>query len=121
MSERIWSCKIGGDAGELPDGCDRPMREAIAKAYQAITGREPEFIFSGWAAQLTESERAVVENREPRTEFWCKHCKQSTVPPEQCISTGCQKPAVGASVLCQEHYDALPSAMRGENGSGSTP
>jgi hypothetical protein len=41
------------------------MRRAVERAYRDITGREPDFIFSGWGAQLTESERAVVEDRLP--------------------------------------------------------
>lgn len=41
------------------------MREAVARAYREITGRDPDFIFSGWGAELTEGECAVVENRLP--------------------------------------------------------
>lgn len=64
--ESIWQCKIGGEhTGVLPPGCDLPMRKAIAAAFREITGAEPQFIFSGWASKLTESERAVVENRDP--------------------------------------------------------
>lgn len=66
MSERIWFCKIGGPVGKLPRGADGPMREAVAEAYKRLTGREPEFCFSGWGGELTEPERAVVENRAPR-------------------------------------------------------
>lgn len=59
---KIWSCKIGEVHEDiLPKGSDLPMREAVAAAYRAITGQEPVFLFSGWAAELTESERAVVE------------------------------------------------------------
>jgi len=65
MIERVWKCKIGGQADMLPMGADSPMRKAIRAAYLELTGCEPEFIFSGWAAKLTEGERAVVENREP--------------------------------------------------------
>ena len=42
------------------------MRQAVAEAYRKITGHEPDFIFSGWGAQLTEPERAVVEDRMPK-------------------------------------------------------
>jgi hypothetical protein len=42
------------------------MRQAVAEAYERITGIEPDFIFSGWGAELNESERAVVEDRLPR-------------------------------------------------------
>lgn len=41
------------------------MRDAIQAAYAWRFGVEPEFIFSGWGAELTEPERAVVENRAP--------------------------------------------------------
>ena len=61
-----WSCKIGEvDPSGVPNGGDGPMRKAVAAAYRELTGVEPEFIFSGWGAQLTEGERAVVENRLP--------------------------------------------------------
>lgn len=62
--ERIWSCKIGGVVS-LPRGADSPMRLAVARAFSELTGSIPEFIFSGWGAELTEPERAVVENRSP--------------------------------------------------------
>lgn len=42
------------------------MRDAARRAYRELTGREAEFCFSGWAAELTEGELAVVENRAPR-------------------------------------------------------
>jgi hypothetical protein len=64
MSGKIWSCKIG-ETASVPSGADLPMREAVARAYEEITGESPVFIFSGWGAELTEPERAVVENREP--------------------------------------------------------
>jgi hypothetical protein len=57
----IWECKIGGSAAHLPNGADYPMRRAIERAYREITGEDPEFIFSGWGAQLTESQEAVVD------------------------------------------------------------
>ena len=63
--EIIWRCKIGGPGYLTGGGNDLPMRQAIARAYREITGFEPEFIFSGWGAELTEPERAVVEDREP--------------------------------------------------------
>lgn len=68
---KIWSCKIGEvpveEFGEYDANSpkDPPMRMAIRDAYVRITGREPDFIFSGWGAELTEPERAVVENRDP--------------------------------------------------------
>jgi len=75
VAEHIWYCKIGGEIPDEvwePDGeymaHDFPMRRAIEEAYYNLFGSYPEFIFSGWAAELTEPERAVVENRLPREE-----------------------------------------------------
>jgi hypothetical protein len=63
---RTWGCKIGEvDASKLPPGADFPMREAIERAYTELTGEPPAFIFSGWAAELTEGERAAHEDRLP--------------------------------------------------------
>lgn len=62
---KIWKCKIG-EVADVPTGSDLPMREAVARAYKEITGQEPVFIFSGWGGELTEPERAVVENRLPQ-------------------------------------------------------
>lgn len=59
---KIWSCRIG-EVLELPPGADMPMRQAVSDAYQKITGWQPDFIFSGWGGELSEGERAVVENR----------------------------------------------------------
>lgn len=61
---RIWSCKIG-ETDAIPAGADLLMRNAVASAYRELTGTMPGFIFSGWGAELTEGERAVVENRLP--------------------------------------------------------
>jgi hypothetical protein len=56
--KKIWYCKIGEvDNSKLKDGADLPMRIAIGAAYQKLTGEEPNFIFSGWGAELTDSER----------------------------------------------------------------
>lgn len=66
-TDRVWTCKVGF-AGPLPSGSDGPMRDAIAAAYRQLTGREPEFVFSGWAGELTEGELACVENRMPDPE-----------------------------------------------------
>lgn len=59
----IWMCKIGtleDGSVELPTGCDLPMRLAIQDAYKKLTGKEPDFIFSGWSAELTEGELNVL-------------------------------------------------------------
>lgn len=61
--ESIWACKIGpADRATLPHGADLPMRQAVQRAYKELTGAEPEFIFSGWAAELTAGEAEVVED-----------------------------------------------------------
>lgn len=63
---KIWSCKIGEceESDLLRDGeyygADGPMRQAIREAYLKVTGKEPDFIFSGWVAELTEAERECV-------------------------------------------------------------
>jgi hypothetical protein len=63
---KIWFCKIGEiDADRLPDAADWPMRKAIAAAYLKITGQPDDFIFSGWDGELTELQRAIVEDRSP--------------------------------------------------------
>jgi hypothetical protein len=41
------------------------MRDAIREAFHALTGKWPDFLFSGWGQRLSESEQAVVDNREP--------------------------------------------------------
>jgi len=59
--KNIWACKIGEiDSAKLPKGSDAPMRKAVEEAYWRLTGEYPDFIFSGWGAELTESERAAV-------------------------------------------------------------
>ena len=58
-----WSCKIGEmGPSKVPAG-DLPMRMAVQRAYEQLTGEAPAFCFSGWGAQLTDGERAVVEDR----------------------------------------------------------
>ena len=59
--KKVWQAKIGF-APWLPTGADLPMREAIERAFINLTGHTPEFIFSGWGAELTESELAVVND-----------------------------------------------------------
>lgn len=57
----IWECKIGeADRERLPEGCDYPMRQAVRRAYWELTGQEPQFIFSGWGGELTDSEKAAL-------------------------------------------------------------
>lgn len=65
MKKKIWDCKIGEiDPLKLPKGADGPMRKAIEKAYYDLTGEWPDFVFSGWGAELTEGERRVIEESD---------------------------------------------------------
>jgi hypothetical protein len=58
---KVWECRIGWAANaDLPEGADGPMRAAVEEAYERITGRSPEFIFSGWGAELSVDEARVV-------------------------------------------------------------
>lgn len=59
--EKIWMCKIGGPAGDIPDDADAPMRQAVEQAYREITGIDAKFTFSGWDGHLDEIERRVVD------------------------------------------------------------
>lgn len=64
--QKLWECKIGEcDAAKLPPGGDNPMRDAVAEKYKELTGEDPDFLFSGWGAELDEGERAAHENRMP--------------------------------------------------------
>ena len=63
----VWFCKIGpADRAELPPGSDGPMRDAVAKAFQKLTGHPPQAIFSGWGYEFTESEQAVIDMQEEK-------------------------------------------------------
>lgn len=75
-TERIWYCKIGGpisDEAWRPEGewhytpNDPALRDAVTMAYKQRFGVEPEFVFSGWGAELTEPERAAAEDRPPNS------------------------------------------------------
>lgn len=97
--ERIWFCKVGGPTDFFQRAADIPMRNAIAKAFRDVTGLDPEFIFSGWGGELTEGERAVVENRAPSLceinqphQYECKRC--GIAPTE-----GASEPPAGAMDL----------------------
>lgn len=68
-AERVWTCKVGGPVAGIPNGGDSPMRAAVSQAFEQVTGFEARFIFSGWGGELTEGERAVVENRPAMPTF----------------------------------------------------
>lgn len=62
-----WTCQIGEvPRDSIPDDSDGPMRAAVARAYRELTGRDDDFLFSGWGDPLPERYRAAVENRLPR-------------------------------------------------------
>ena len=113
---KIWKCKIGEVyASKLPQGADGPMREAVERAYREITGEESDFLFSGWDSELTEGERAVVENRAPN-EPPCPHGIPHGTPCDDCvICPGCchQFPAIPVNVQTE-----LSSALAAQPGQG---
>jgi hypothetical protein len=69
----IWECKIGEvENSNVPDGGDSPMRKAVEAAYIKLTGKAPEFIFSGWGAKLDGWEQSIVDrDRKPK----CDECR----------------------------------------------
>jgi hypothetical protein len=63
---QVWQCKIGvvdADILYSENGQDLPMREAVTAAFMLLFGREPEFLFSGWNADLDEGEADCVNNK----------------------------------------------------------
>lgn len=67
---KIWTCKIGECSDEELNryfaAADEPMRNSISAVYRTVTGREPDFIFSGWGGVLDRVEREVVEEAKKR-------------------------------------------------------
>lgn len=62
---KIWECKIGIESDvELPFGADMPMRAAVRRAFIQITGKEPDFTFSGWGATLNQIERDIIDQKD---------------------------------------------------------
>lgn len=73
MKTKIWDCKIGEALeGDLEVGADFPMRQAIKAAYIKLVGREPDFLFSGWAGELTDSERWALNPDKKEPQAMCK-------------------------------------------------
>ena len=64
MDPKVWECSIGGAGFELPPGADAPLRNAVAKAYLELTGKDPEFCFSGWGGRLSDVQVAVLAHQE---------------------------------------------------------
>lgn len=64
--EKIWECKIGVTTkANLPNGADAPMRDAVARAFEDVTGHPAQEIFSGWAAEFDLNQICAIENRLP--------------------------------------------------------
>jgi len=60
--EKWWGCLIGpAKAGELPPGCDAPMRHAVEGIFYAITGHEDKFLSSGWGAHPDAGMREIMD------------------------------------------------------------
>ena len=81
MPKPIWFCKIGvlGEA-IVPHGADMPMREIVQSEFLQITGVDADFCFSGWSAELTESELAVVKNRLPSEAHYADWLLRNAAP-----------------------------------------
>lgn len=58
----VWSCKIGviGDL-RVPSGADLPMRQAVQREFNRLTGVWCDATFSGWGDGFTESEMRIIE------------------------------------------------------------
>lgn len=64
---KIWACKIGEvSEGDLADGADAPMRQAVQKAFKELTGTDDLFCFSGWAGKLDAYESELVKGSPPQ-------------------------------------------------------
>lgn len=58
---KVWECKIGMIGNDdIPRGADAPFRAAVERAFKEMFGRESDFCFSGWGAELTDGELRVI-------------------------------------------------------------
>jgi len=48
MAKKYWSCLIGGEIDDLPQGSDLPLRAAVQEAYYFLVGECDEVCASGW-------------------------------------------------------------------------
>lgn len=109
---KIWFCKIGEvDPAYVPDGADLPMRKAVREAFTAITGKEAEFVFSGWGATLDEAERAVVENREPSPEHYADWLKREAAPELYEALKGAET-LLTTLIIHEDHRDVVAELIR---------
>lgn len=92
-----WTCRIGSRKGVIvPPRADLPMRNAVSAAYVAITGEQPEAIFSGWGDRFSGSEEAqlaAVAGEEP---------SPVTPAPEQSLSAADLLATTDAAVWARE-------------------
>jgi hypothetical protein len=51
------------------------MRQAVERAFFELTGAHSTFNFSGWGGELTESERAAIEDRLPYPDMIIDECR----------------------------------------------
>jgi len=86
------------------------MRDAVSEAFQRLLGREPDYIFSGWAATLTEGQLAVVEDREPVYEKtdWATLTEAADALESLATENERLRGKIAASVAyCIEHENAI--------------
>ncbi len=63
---KIWQCKIGEiELSKIPEIRNSPMRQAVDRAYQQLTGESPKFLFSDWKGQLSANQWQIVEDAKP--------------------------------------------------------
>ena len=56
-NKQYWYCLIGpADRDRLPAGSDAPLRNAVGRAFIALTGAQAEHNFSGWGHSEEEAE-----------------------------------------------------------------
>ena len=56
------------------------MREAVQSEFLQIVGKDSTFCFSGWSAELTEPELAVIENRLPSEAHYAEWLVRNAAP-----------------------------------------
>jgi hypothetical protein len=99
---KIWDCKVGEvDASKLPEGADKPMRECVRLQYAQLTGQEPDFLITGWGAELTAIERASLGR--PAVADQPKTYAESSIP----ISLECQGPWFWTAAVIGGDFEPL--------------
>ena len=120
--DATWSCKIGpASRGDLPPGSDAPMRAAVERAFRKLTGHDPEWTFSGWAHDLDEAERAVVEDRLPRPRVIAAAAREQMEQAEAVIGTDIDPEAPERGWEIHEPDDALKITASDDPAPSPTP